>query len=122
MAPIVPGSLAAHSPSAPAAAALDASVLDSSLRDTSVLAPDKSAEAGMAFKVLSAISVSHLLNDMVQSLILALYPLIKSDFALSFGQIGLISLTYQLTASLLQPLIGLYTDKHPKPYSLSTLR
>jgi FSR family fosmidomycin resistance protein-like MFS transporter len=72
----------------------------------------------MAFKVLGAISVSHLLNDMMQSLILALYPLIKSEFSLSFGQIGLITLTYQLTASLLQPLIGRYTDRHPKPYSL----
>jgi FSR family fosmidomycin resistance protein-like MFS transporter len=114
MASLVPGSLAAPAPagaapSAPAAAALEASVLD---------AKQLSPQEGMAFKVLGAISVSHLLNDMVQSLILALYPLIKSEFSLSFGQIGLISLTYQLTASLLQPLIGLYTDKHPKPYSL----
>jgi FSR family fosmidomycin resistance protein-like MFS transporter len=55
---------------------------------------------------------------MIQSLILAIYPLLKSNFALTFGQIGLITLTYQFTASLLQPLIGYYTDKHPKPYSL----
>lgn len=74
--------------------------------------------AGMAFSVLGAISVSHLLNDMMQSLILALYPLIKGEFSLSFGQIGLITLTYQMTGSLLQPVIGLYTDRHPKPYSL----
>jgi FSR family fosmidomycin resistance protein-like MFS transporter len=70
------------------------------------------------YSVLGAISFSHLLNDMIQSLILAIYPMFKSEFALTFGQIGLITLTYQITASLLQPLVGLYTDKHPKPYSL----
>jgi FSR family fosmidomycin resistance protein-like MFS transporter len=71
------------------------------------------------FRVLSAISFAHFLNDMLQSLILAIYPLLKSGFNLSFTQIGLITLTYQITASLLQPLVGLYTDKHPKPYSLA---
>ncbi|MGO3859812.1 MAG: MFS transporter [Neisseriaceae bacterium] len=70
------------------------------------------------FKIIGAISVSHLLNDMVQSLILALYPLLQAEFTLSFMQVGLITLTYQITASLLQPVIGLYTDKHPQPYSL----
>ena len=70
------------------------------------------------YSVLGAISFSHLLNDMIQSLILAIYPMLKDNFALSFGQIGLITLTYQITASLLQPLVGIYTDKHPKPYSL----
>jgi len=70
------------------------------------------------YSILGAISFSHLMNDMIQSLILAIYPMLKSNFALSFGQIGLITLTYQITASLLQPLIGIYTDKHPKPYSL----
>ncbi|MDE1183791.1 MFS transporter [Paraburkholderia sp.] len=70
------------------------------------------------YSVLGAISFTHLLNDMIQSLILAIYPMLKDNFSLSFGQIGLITLTYQITASLLQPLIGIYTDKHPKPYSL----
>ncbi|KGM28525.1 MFS transporter [Photorhabdus luminescens] len=70
------------------------------------------------FTILGAISVSHLLNDMIQSLILAIYPLLQLEFNLSFVQIGMITLTYQITASLLQPLIGLYTDKHPQPYSL----
>ncbi|WP_323834878.1 MFS transporter [Photorhabdus africana] len=70
------------------------------------------------FTILGAISVSHLLNDMIQSLILAIYPLLQLEFNLSFMQIGMITLTYQITASLLQPLIGLYTDKHPQPYSL----
>ena len=71
------------------------------------------------YRVLTAISVSHFLNDMMQSLIVAIYPLLKGDFHLSFTQIGAISLTYQLCASLLQPFIGSYTDKHPQPYSLS---
>jgi FSR family fosmidomycin resistance protein-like MFS transporter len=71
------------------------------------------------FKVLGAISFSHFLNDMMQSLIVAIYPLLKGEFQLSFVQIGVITLTYQLCASVLQPVIGAYTDKHPKPYSLS---
>ena len=71
------------------------------------------------FRVLSALSFSHFLNDMTQSTILAIYPLLKASFALSFTQIGTISLVYQITASLMQPLIGRYTDSHPLPYSLS---
>ncbi|MDA8083053.1 MAG: MFS transporter [Nitrospiraceae bacterium] len=71
------------------------------------------------FKVLGAISFSHFLNDTMQSLILAIYPLLKGKFHLNFAQIGLITLGYQLTASLLQPVVGLYTDHHPKPYSLA---
>lgn len=71
------------------------------------------------FGVLGAISFSHFLNDMIQSLMLAIYPLFKSEFQLNFAQIGLITLTYQFTASLLQPIVGAYTDKHPKPYSLA---
>ena len=71
------------------------------------------------FKVLGAISFSHFLNDTIQSLLLAIYPLLKGNFHLSFAQIGLITLSYQLTASLLQPMVGLYTDRHPKPYSLA---
>ncbi len=70
------------------------------------------------YRVLGAISASHMVNDMMQSLILAMYPILKGDFHLSFVQIGFITLTYQLTASLLQPLIGLYTDRRPLPYSL----
>ena len=71
-----------------------------------------------AFGILGAISVAHLLNDMLQSLLLAIYPLLQKDFNLNFVQIGLITLTFQVTASLLQPLIGYYTDKYPKPWSL----
>ena len=77
-----------------------------------------SRPARTSFRVLGAISTAHLINDMMQSLIVAIYPVLKGEFALSFTQIGLISLTYQLTASLLQPLVGLYTDRRPVPYSL----
>ena len=73
----------------------------------------------MGFGILGALSFSHFLNDMIQSLILAIYPLLKATFSLSFTEVGLITLTYQMTASLLQPLVGLHTDRHPKPYSLS---
>ncbi|HKT59703.1 MAG TPA: MFS transporter [Gemmatimonadales bacterium] len=71
-----------------------------------------------ALPVLLAISFCHLLNDMMQALLPAMYPMLKTGFHLDFGQIGLITFTFQLTASLLQPVIGLYTDHHPKPYSL----
>lgn len=69
--------------------------------------------------VLGAISLSHGLNDLVQSLIPAVYPLLKQEFALDFGQIGLITLMFQMTASLLQPFVGLYTDHRPMPFSLA---
>ena len=70
------------------------------------------------FGILGALSASHMINDMMQSLLLAIYPILKGEFSLSFTQIGVITLTYQLTASLLQPMIGLYTDRRPQPYSL----
>jgi FSR family fosmidomycin resistance protein-like MFS transporter len=81
--------------------------------------PQTQPRDGTSFRVLGALSFSHFLNDMIQSLILAIYPLLKGTFSLTFVQIGLITLTYQITASLLQPLIGLYTDRHPQPRSLS---
>lgn len=68
--------------------------------------------------VLFAISASHMLNDIVQSLIPAIYPIVKDKFILSFTQVGLITLCFQMTASILQPFVGRYTDKHPSPYSL----
>jgi FSR family fosmidomycin resistance protein-like MFS transporter len=70
------------------------------------------------FGILGAISASHFLNDMIQSLIFAIYPVLQSGFDLSFAQIGMITLTYQITASILQPAVGLYTDRRPLPYSL----
>jgi FSR family fosmidomycin resistance protein-like MFS transporter len=71
-----------------------------------------------SFRVLIAISFCHFLNDTIQSLMLSIYPLFKANFHLNFSQIGLITLTYQVTASLLQPLVGSYTDRYPKPFSL----
>jgi len=68
--------------------------------------------------VLFALSFSHLLNDAIQALIPAIYPLLKTSYALSFTQIGLITLTFQMVGSVLQPIVGSYTDRHPKPYSL----
>ncbi len=71
------------------------------------------------FPILFAISFSHLLNDTIQSLIPAIYPVIKQNYALTFAQIGLITLVFQLSSSLLQPFVGSYTDKKPQPYSLA---
>jgi MFS transporter, FSR family, fosmidomycin resistance protein len=80
--------------------------------------PQRLATEGTVFPILAAISFSHLLNDMIQSLLPAIYPIMKSNYQLDFARIGLITLTTQLTASLLQPVIGLYTDRKPQPYSL----
>ncbi len=82
------------------------------------IVPGVSDRPGTAFRILGAISASHMINDMMQSLILAIYPILKGTFHLSFGQIGLITLAFQLTASLFQPWVGLYTDRRPMPYSL----
>jgi FSR family fosmidomycin resistance protein-like MFS transporter len=81
-------------------------------------APATTARAGTALGVLAAVSSSHFLNDLIQSLLPSIYPILKSNYALDFGQIGLLTFTYQLTASLLQPLVGAYTDRRPLPYSL----
>ena len=72
----------------------------------------------LSLRVLTGISVCHLLNDLVQSLLPSIYPILKSSFHLTFGEIGFVTLAYQLTASLLQPFVGQYTDKRPLPYSL----
>lgn len=71
-----------------------------------------------AYRVLGTASLCHLLNDMLQSLFIAAYPIFKGNFHLSFGQIGVLTLVFQITASLLQPLVGHYTDRKPMPYSL----
>ncbi len=71
------------------------------------------------FSILFTISLSHLINDMLQSIIPSIYPVLKDKFHLTFTQIGLITFTYQMTASILQPFVGVYTDKHPRPYSLA---
>lgn len=77
-------------------------------------------EARTAFRVLFAISIAHLLNDMVQSIVPSIYPIIKEEMGLSFIQIGVITLVFQLTSSLLQPFVGMYADRRPSPYALAT--
>src|SRR5271156_4160767 len=74
---------------------------------------------GTAFSIILALSFSHLLNDMMQSLIPALYPIIKSQYGLSFVQIGLMTTAMQVTSSMLQPVVGMVADRRPQPYSLS---
>jgi MFS transporter, FSR family, fosmidomycin resistance protein len=76
------------------------------------------AAQGTAVAVLAAISICHMLNDVIQSLIMAIYPMLKEGLALDFSQIGLITFTFQFTASVLQPLVGYVTDRYPTPYSL----
>lgn len=76
------------------------------------------APSTTSFKVLGAISLAHMMNDMIQSILLAIYPMLKDSFQLSFGEIGLITLAYQIAASLLQPFVGSYTDRRPTTYSL----
>jgi FSR family fosmidomycin resistance protein-like MFS transporter len=89
-----------------------------SARQNAAPAAPEDGATRISIRILLAISFCHLLNDMMQSLLPAIYPMLKADFSLDFGQIGLITFTYQLTASLLQPVVGLYTDRRPQPYSL----
>jgi FSR family fosmidomycin resistance protein-like MFS transporter len=79
---------------------------------------EKPTEQRTDVPILAGISVCHMLNDTIQSLLPAIYPILKTTFHLAFGQIGLITLAFNVTASLLQPLVGMYTDKHHKPFSL----
>jgi FSR family fosmidomycin resistance protein-like MFS transporter len=83
------------------------------------ITPPKEIVNKTVFSILFTISFTHLLNDMIQSVIPAVYPLIKTNFHLSFTQIGMITFTFQLTASLLQPFVGFYTDRTPRPNSLA---
>ncbi len=85
---------------------------------SATLVTEKKAANKTVLPILFAISVAHLLNDTMQSVIPAIYPLLKENYTLSFTQIGLITLAFQLTASLLQPVVGYVTDKRPRPYSL----
>jgi len=83
------------------------------------LAAERPSAAQTTFSIIMAVSFCHLLNDVMQSLLTATYPLFKDNYGLNFGQIGLLTFTFQVTASLLQPLVGIYTDKRPLPYSLA---
>lgn len=89
------------------------------MNSTTSAAVSRAVVNATVFPILFTISFAHLLNDMLQSVIPSIYPLIKSNLHLTFSQIGLITFTFQITASLLQPFVGQYTDKFPKPYSLA---
>ena len=71
------------------------------------------------YSMLMICGISHFLNDMIQSIIPSIYPIIKDKFDFSFAQIGIITLVFQMTSSILQPFTGYYADKHPRPYALS---
>jgi len=88
-------------------------------QDADVTTAIQDRPAATTFSILAAISFCHLLNDMMQSLLPAIYPILKDNYGLDFGQIGLVTFTFQFTASLLQPVIGAYTDRKPQPYSLA---
>ena len=97
-------------------------VSDETLTEPVVVEPASlkaAAAAGPAYVVLIGISFSHFLNDTMQSLIASVYPILKDNYALDFAQIGLITLAFQFTASLLQPLVGHFTDKKAQPFSLA---
>ncbi|OLF51926.1 MFS transporter [Pseudomonas chlororaphis] len=72
----------------------------------------------LVLRIIGAVALAHLINDLIQAVLPAIYPMLKANYGLSFTQVGLITLTFQLTASLLQPWVGYYTDRHPKPYLL----
>src|SRR5215212_6924850 len=93
-------------------------MMKSIVESTSATQTKKLAE-GTIFSILLTISFSHLLNDTIQSLIPSIYPLVKNSFHLNFSQVGLITFTFQMAASVLQPVVGSYTDKKPHPFSLA---
>jgi MFS transporter, FSR family, fosmidomycin resistance protein len=97
----------------------DGSVASGATHRAAVSSPAGAAAIGTTFAVILSLSFCHLLNDLMQSLVPALYPILKSSYGLSFSQVGLITLAFQFTASMLQPVVGLYTDRHPRPYSLT---
>jgi FSR family fosmidomycin resistance protein-like MFS transporter len=108
--------------SAEAPAVVDESVASASPAPASTPAAKpipSGVQAGPVYTVLWAICFCHMLNDMMQALVPAIYPMLKDSYGLDFTQVGFITFTWQATASLLQPIVGTYTDKHPKPYSLA---
>lgn len=89
------------------------------IKSARILSDGQLPKSGTIYPVLFMISISHLLNDMMQSLIPAVYPLLKEKFGFTFAQIGIITLVFQMTSSILQPFIGRLADRRPKPYSLA---
>jgi len=104
-----------------AVAVSDTSLASRTTQAAAAVAPRVTAHAvgAATFSVILSLSFCHLLNDMMQSLVPALYPILKSSYGLTFSQVGLITLAFQFTASMLQPVVGIYTDRRPQPYSLT---
>lgn len=82
------------------------------------LAPQTSSASPLAMRIIGGVALAHLINDLIQAVLPAIYPMLKASYGLTFTQVGLITLTFQLTASLLQPWVGYHTDRHPKPWLL----
>ncbi|MCO8165071.1 MFS transporter [Pseudomonas sp. 21LCFQ010] len=92
--------------------------LMSSVQPASAAAPATPQSSPLVMRIIGAVALAHLINDLIQAILPSIYPMLKANYDLSFAQIGMITLTFQLTASLLQPWVGYYTDRHPNPLVL----
>jgi FSR family fosmidomycin resistance protein-like MFS transporter len=90
----------------------------SNLQTTASPASTTSQTSPLVMRIIGAVALAHLINDLIQAVLPSIYPMLKANYGLTFTQVGLITLTFQLTASLLQPWVGYYTDRHPKPFLL----
>ncbi|MHC8379096.1 MFS transporter [Pseudomonas sp. MDT1-16] len=90
----------------------------SNARTGTVPASATSQSSPLVMRIIGAVALAHLINDLIQSVLPSIYPMLKANYGLTFTQVGLITLTFQLTASLLQPWVGYHTDRHPKPWLL----
>ncbi|UVM51433.1 MULTISPECIES: MFS transporter [unclassified Pseudomonas] len=90
----------------------------SNAQSASTSAPTTSQNSPLVMRIIGAVALAHLINDLIQAVLPSIYPMLKANYGLSFTQVGLITLTFQLTASLLQPWVGYHTDRHPKPWLL----
>ncbi|MGF6490148.1 MFS transporter [Pseudomonas frederiksbergensis] len=90
----------------------------SNVQSAATSAPVTSQSSPLVMRIIGAVALAHLINDLIQAVLPSIYPMLKASYGLTFTQIGLITLTFQLTASLLQPWVGYHTDRHPKPWLL----
>ena len=90
----------------------------SNVQSAATSAPASAQSSPLVMRIIGAVALAHLINDLIQAVLPSIYPMLKQSYGLTFTQVGLITLAFQLTASLLQPWVGYYTDRHPKPYLL----
>ncbi len=90
----------------------------SNVQTAAASAPAAPQSSPLVMRIIGAVALAHLINDLIQSVLPSIYPMLKANYGLTFTQVGLITLTFQLTASLLQPWVGYHTDRHPKPWLL----